>query len=206
MIGIFAETRQLVPVRDAAELYGYHPNRAGFIKCPFHMGDHTASLKLYPGLGGWHCFGCNRGGSVIDFTAQLFGLDLMGAVRRLDQDFNLHLSLERREPTPQEKAAARRRRQLVEARRLFETWREQTALQLAQAHCVGHMALMNKNPDTWTDAEITAVKWMPTLADWADALDYGDMETQMMVFRDRKGVERLCNQILNSMPEKSATA
>ena len=27
--------------------YGFGPNRAGFISCPFHTGDRTASMKIY---------------------------------------------------------------------------------------------------------------------------------------------------------------
>ena len=28
-------------MRDIAEQYGFHPNRAGFIPCPFHQGDRS---------------------------------------------------------------------------------------------------------------------------------------------------------------------
>ena len=205
MIDVFTETRQLVPVRDAAELYGYHPNRAGFIKCPFHTGDHTASLKLYPSAGGWHCFGCNRGGSVIDFVAQLFGLDLMDAVRKLDADFNLHLSLNR-PLSPAERRHAQRRREIMDTRKMFENWRERTLLILNTSYRAGHLALRDKHPDTWTDAEVLAVRWHEAIEAWADALD-GSPAEQMAVFSDRKGVERLCEKILTSETlTKSATA
>ena len=60
MVNAFDEVKAAVPVRDAAELYGYHPNRAGFICCPLH-GEKTPSMKLYPGEGGFHCFGCGAG-------------------------------------------------------------------------------------------------------------------------------------------------
>lgn len=57
---------------EVARHYGFEPNRAGFMRCPFHQGDHTASLKIYAGDRGWHCFGCNSGGSVIDFVMRLY--------------------------------------------------------------------------------------------------------------------------------------
>lgn len=198
---IFREVRERLDMDTVARFYGYAPNRGHFIRCPFHAGDHTASLKLYPGAGGWHCFGCNRGGSVIDFVAQLFGLELMGAVRKLDADFNLHIPLDR-PPSREEREQAQRRREVMDTRKAFEAWRERMLSMLNTAYRVGHLALKDKRPD----AAVLAVTWMPALESWADSLDYGDMEAQMMVFRDRKGVERLCEKILNNTLEKSATA
>lgn len=200
----FNEIKERVPVRDAVEFYGFHPNRAGFICCPLH-GEKTPSLKLYPGAGGWHCFGCGAGGSVIDFTAQLFGLDPKAAVRRINEDFNLGLPLDR-PPSREEREQAKRRREIMDTRRMFEDWRGEMLQQLARSFRVGHLALKDKPPDAWTDAEALAVRWMPAIEAWADALDYGSMEAQMQVFRDRKGVERLCSQILTSTQMKSKTA
>ena len=77
---------------EVARHYGFEPNRAGFMRCPFHQGDHTASLKIYAGDRGWHCFGCNSGGSVIDFVMRLYDINFRQAVLRLDLDFGLGLS------------------------------------------------------------------------------------------------------------------
>lgn len=82
--------RDLVPAHAAAECYGFTPNRSWYICCPFHN-ERTASLKFFPD-GGWHCFGCGRGGSSIDFVMALFDLDFRQAVVRLDTDFSLHLT------------------------------------------------------------------------------------------------------------------
>ena len=182
---IFDEIKNSVPTREAAEFYGFHPNRAGFICCPLH-GEKTPSMKLYPGSGGFHCFGCGVGGSVIDFTAQLFGLDPMGAVRRLDQDFHLDLPLNR-PPSRKERKQAQRRREIADTRRLFENWRERTLLNLNTSYRVGYFALKDKHPDAWTDTEVLAVKWMPALEYWSDMLDYGAMGEQMQLFRYRGG-------------------
>jgi DNA primase catalytic core len=37
-------------------------------RCPWHEGDDTASCIVTPGSNLWHCFGCNAGGSVIDWV------------------------------------------------------------------------------------------------------------------------------------------
>ena len=41
------EIKQSHSMCDIVESYGFHPNRAGFVPCPFHTGDHTASMKIY---------------------------------------------------------------------------------------------------------------------------------------------------------------
>ena len=40
------EIKQQYSMRDVVEMYGFHPNRAGFISCPFHSGDHSPSMKI----------------------------------------------------------------------------------------------------------------------------------------------------------------
>ena len=87
-----AEIKRLLPARQVAEFYGFQPDRSSFIKCPFHTGDHTASLKLYDGEGGFHCFGCGAHGSVIDFVMRLFDLNFRQAVLRINSDFRLGLT------------------------------------------------------------------------------------------------------------------
>lgn len=87
-----AQIRRQLTAAEAAALYGFTPDRNGFIKCPFHAGDDHGSLKLYPDDRGWHCFGCHAGGTVIDFVMKLFDLTFRQAVLRLDSDFGLHLT------------------------------------------------------------------------------------------------------------------
>ena len=86
------QIKQMVTMDVAARHYGFDIGRGGFMRCPFHQGDRTASLKIYSGGGGWHCFGCNKGGSVVDFVMELFGLNFKQALLRLNADFNLGLS------------------------------------------------------------------------------------------------------------------
>lgn len=99
---IAAEIKMRVSMRDICARYGLSVNGAGFINCPFHAGDNTASLKIYRGNKGWHCFGCSAGGSVIDFVMMYFNIDFKQAVIRLDSDFDLKLPLSRK-LTPKER-------------------------------------------------------------------------------------------------------
>ena len=59
------EIKRSTSMREVIERYGFSPNRSGFIRCPFHKGDRTASLKIYKDS--FHCFGCGADGDVFDF-------------------------------------------------------------------------------------------------------------------------------------------
>lgn len=86
------EIKQRLTMREVAEHYGFQVNHANCIRCPFHAGDRQASLHIYPGTGGFHCFGCGANGSVIDFVMRLFDLNFRQAVLRLNADFQLGLT------------------------------------------------------------------------------------------------------------------
>lgn len=88
---IAAQIRERITMQEALDTYGIEAARNGFIHCPFHPEDRTPSLKVYPDGRGWHCFGCGRGGSVIDFVMALFRLPFSAAMIRLDHDFRLGL-------------------------------------------------------------------------------------------------------------------
>lgn len=82
-----------VSTAEVAGMLGYKVGRGGFMVCPFH-GDHDASLKVYSGRGGhtgWHCFGCNKGGSVIDFVMESEGCNFSRAVRIINDGMGLNL-------------------------------------------------------------------------------------------------------------------
>ena len=87
-----SDVKRLLTAQQVAEFYGFQVSRAGFMKCPFHQGDRTASLKLYDGEGGFYCFGCSAHGTVIDFVMRLFDLNFRQAVLRINADFHLGLT------------------------------------------------------------------------------------------------------------------
>lgn len=80
--------RATVTSRDIAAQYGYTHNRGGYIPCPFHK-EKTASLKLHPS--GWYCYGCGKGGSVIDFVMLHEGYNFIDAVKAIDAQMGLGL-------------------------------------------------------------------------------------------------------------------
>lgn len=134
--------------------YGFEPTRAGFIKCPFHKGDHTASLKLYPGGRGWHCFGCHKGGSVIDFVMELYGINFQQAVVRLNADFGLGLTAERQNPSVRAKAIEAQRRAKEKALKMQAEYQV-----LAREHLFLHEYMRLYPPDRgeWEQGKIDPV-------------------------------------------------
>ena len=65
---LFETVKSQITVKQAAEHYGFTPNRSAMICCPFHN-DRTPSLKLNDTY--FYCFGCHATGDVIDFTARI---------------------------------------------------------------------------------------------------------------------------------------
>lgn len=60
-------------------LTGREAGRDGKIACPFHD-DQTPSLHIYPDPErGWSCYGCGRGGTIIDLGAALYDIEPRGA-------------------------------------------------------------------------------------------------------------------------------
>lgn len=94
-MNVFEAVKQTVTTRQAAENYGIRVNRAGKANCPFHN-DRTPSMKVDKRF---HCFGCGADGDVIDFTAQLFGLDLKSAAEKLAADFQISYTHHKRKET-----------------------------------------------------------------------------------------------------------
>ncbi len=84
------EIKSSLTMLDVVNHYGFTPNRAGFICCPFHA-EKTASCKCYPTS--FHCFGCGSHGSVIDFVMKLFNMQYNDAVSKLNDDFMLGLPM-----------------------------------------------------------------------------------------------------------------
>ena len=72
------------PIEDVVGQY-VNLKRSGsnlFGLCPFH-GEKTASFSVAPDKGIYYCFGCHKGGNVINFEMEIEGLSYPDAVRAL---------------------------------------------------------------------------------------------------------------------------
>lgn len=204
---LFRAVRERVDAQAAARFYGVSVNNRGWAVCPFHADRHPSmSFKN----GRFRCWACQAGGDAVDFVARLFNLRPLDAVRQLNNDFHLELPVDRPQ-TAQEHAETQRatakRRELSDTAQLFEAWRSSMLDKLTAVFRTAHLALKDcQSLDDLSEAEALAVQWQPAVEFWADCLLSGDVEAQMGIFRDRKGVEAHCDMILNLMQTKSGAA
>lgn len=71
--------RRVAPAVYVQALTGLTPGRDGKVSCPFHGPDRTPSLHVYEDpAAGWYCYGCQRGGSIYDLGAEVFGMATRG--------------------------------------------------------------------------------------------------------------------------------
>ena len=102
-------------MRDIVERYGFHPNRAGFISCPFHSGDRSPSLKVYKN--DFHCHACGANGDIFTFVMKMDNLTFKEAFVSLGgiyqkPSFASNLALYRAEQKRKQQAKEERRKQL----------------------------------------------------------------------------------------------
>ena len=189
---VFREVRERVSARDAAERYGLRLDRSGRALCPYHD-DHRPSLSFKGAR--FRCWSCGARGDSTDLTAKLLGLDPLGAVARLNEDFDLRLAIAR-PPTAAEREAAARRRDIDAAYKAFERWREGFIAKLCAAIRTGNAA-QHKAPDELSAAELVALQWREVFEHWADELSRGSADEQARLYRKRREVERWIGLILN---------
>jgi hypothetical protein len=169
---IAVSIKQSVSMRQVVDHYGFTPDRAGYIHCPFHAGDNQGSLKVYDGQGGFCCFGCGEKGSVIDFVMKLYDISFSSACKRISNDFSLDLPIGR-QMTRREKEA-RKGAILVARAQAHELARKQTDIDQKfwaafDLWCLADLMRIRYSPER-TNGEIlpgyaNAVRELPLLAD-----------------------------------------
>lgn len=163
--------KRLVDMREAVEHYGFYPNRGGYISCPFHK-EKTASLKVYcssDNHSGWHCFGCGRGGSVIDFVMQLFDINYQQAVIRINQDFNLGLTKEKASRAALSKAARMARQERREEELRESEWWEAVRMMWYFKDVINIFPPVISGETIWIHPFYAeAAKSLPELESWMD--------------------------------------
>ncbi|MEX2555554.1 MAG: DNA primase [Actinomycetota bacterium] len=82
--------------------------------CPFHQ-EKTPSFSLEAARGLYYCFGCNKGGDVINLVMELESLTFVEAVERLAEKVGVRLSYEQQSAA--DRQAAGRKQRLIAAHR-----------------------------------------------------------------------------------------
>lgn len=100
------EIKDQYSMRDIVERYGYRPNRAGFISCPFHKGDRSPSMKIYEK--DFHCHACGANGDIFTFIQRMDNCDFKTAFYSLGGTYQ--------KPTDSSKLVIYRARKTKESR------------------------------------------------------------------------------------------
>lgn len=104
------EIKSQYSMRDIVERYGFRPNRAGFISCPFHQGDRVPSMKIYKN--DFHCHACGANGDILTFIQKMDNCSFKEAFYSLGGSYE--------KPTFSSRLAIYRGRKKKEARRKKE--------------------------------------------------------------------------------------
>ena len=188
-LNIFDAVKIAVPFPDVVRHYGYSPNRAGFMRCPFHT-EKDASMKIYPDH--FHCFGCGASGSAIDFVCRVYGVGPLDAVKKINADFRLGLPVDR-EPDLAEMEEVKRAR---EAEALFVPMVD--ALKGTLCALIYRANVIQRNifdPDDLSDAEAYVLRYRERAEYLLSVLNNGTLLDQFEVVKLRKEVAKVCDQI-----------
>jgi len=82
--------------------------------CPFHS-EKTPSFSVEPNKQFFYCFGCNKGGSVIQFIMNIENLEFVDALKLLAERAGITLP---ESEDPKERERAQRRKRILELNRL----------------------------------------------------------------------------------------
>lgn len=108
-VTVFEAARQADCVQ-AAERLGLRIRRSGsraFTRCLFHA-ERTPSMCLYPGNGGFYCFGCQAHGDAITLYAQALNCTPLEAARQVCRNFGFQYDEgKRRKRAPSQLPACR---------------------------------------------------------------------------------------------------
>lgn len=85
------EVIEAVNIKEGLEYYGLEFNKKNFACCPFHR-EKTPSFSIKEDKNFFYCFGCGKGGNLINFVEEMFGLTFKEALKKICEDFNLEFN------------------------------------------------------------------------------------------------------------------
>lgn len=112
------EIKSHYSMHDIVRRYGFQPNRAGFISCPFHTGDHSPSMKIYKK--DYHCHACGANGDIFTFIQRMDNCDFKTAFYSLGGTYSRPTDSSKLAMYQLRKAKETREKKLVKLRRKMQ--------------------------------------------------------------------------------------
>jgi DNA primase len=172
------EVKELVNIINVAEFLGLKLNRSHFCKCPFHK-EQTASLSISEKKQVWKCFGCGKGGDVINLVEELLHINAYQAAKYIND--NLGLGLDFKGKNDEIKINRYKQKQI--AKQQFKKWENRSFQILCDS--IHKMNFVEK------DQELSIIDY------YLEAFIYGTDEEKIELYKDssfRKKVDRLAKR------------
>jgi DNA primase len=119
-----AEVREKARIDDIVSSYVTLRNAGGGSMkglCPFHD-EKSPSFHVTPARGFYHCFGCQKGGDVINFLMDIDALSFGEAVERLADKYGVQLKRDEDGTGRDDRPRGPQRRRLIEAHAVAQQW------------------------------------------------------------------------------------
>ena len=202
-MNIFDKIKEQVTARQAAENYGIKVARNGMACCPFHNDRHP-SMKIDKN---YHCFACNIGGDVVDFTARMFGLSQLDAAKKLILDFNLPIKLFEKKnqrmhsirvhPTHDNRKSEKKK--VIDIRIKFDKWLDEAIeILIRYLKWIEFWKEFYKpgQDEEWHELFVEALDNERKINDYLDILMYGNGDEMIQFFQaKREEVKRIEKRI-----------
>ena len=117
----FELIRARVLLIEVLRRYGYEPDRAHKLHCPFHPDGKSKSFHLYEATNSFFCFGCLKGGDVIKFVELAENCRPLEAAHKLDSMFHVG-AFNGSVLTSQERTEIEKRRSKAQFDEDFDNW------------------------------------------------------------------------------------
>ena len=131
--------KQAVPMPEVAERYTGQRIVRNRIRCPMHNGT-DRNMRIYPKS--YYCWVCHAAGDQIQFVQSVLGLSFQDAMKRINEDFGLHLPIG--EKPPEQSRAFLSELNRRNAARLLEERMEQIDAELVGLHTANLSGLLNE--------------------------------------------------------------
>ena len=126
-----AVIKEKVDLKDYLEKDGIELKRTpqgGMGLCPFHK-EKTPSFSVFSDTQTYHCFGCQKHGSIIDYVMEKEGLDFKTAITTLAERNNIQLKL-----SPEDEKKQRNLKEAYKLTSLLGKFFENKFLELSDSH------------------------------------------------------------------------
>ncbi|MDI3537688.1 MAG: hypothetical protein PWP30_2170 [Eubacteriaceae bacterium] len=184
----FEYIRENVNIIELSQYYGMEIDRHNKTLCPWHSDTH-ASLSFK--FNRCKCFACNASASNIDLVCQLFGLEPLQAVSKINTDFGLGLDLQ--EDYKPDMTEIQKRQHARDLEKAFDSWVDRTYSEYAQIARKYWSDIMKYRPAMEEDFKpeyVEAIHKWEVINYKLDLLLNGSTKEKMALFREKTDRER----------------